>query len=239
MTAVSARTYSRAVGIFLLLSMVGGYYGEMYVPSLMMGGDATTTAAQLRQNDGLFRLGFAGYLIEAVSDIIIAWLFYVLLKPVDRDLALLSALFGLVSMCLFAVAKMFYFAAPIFVRGSKYLTAFPPDQLDAFASLFILLYGGLSGLTFLFYGIGWLIRGYLTFRSGYLPRMLGGLMCLAGVGFAAKTITYVLAPAYSSDVLLAPMFFNAIAVTLWMLLKGVDPDKWADRHLQQNLVYAG
>jgi hypothetical protein len=213
--------------MLMILSMIGGWFGEMYVPSLMLAGDAAATATQLRVNEGLFRLGFAAYMVEAVSDVILAWLFYVLLKPVNRDLALLSALFGLVSTTLFAVTKMFYFAAPTFVRGSKYLTAFAPDQLDAFARLFLSLYGILSGLTMLFYGIPWIIRGYLTFRSDYLPRLLGLLMIVAGIGFVAKTVTYVLVPAYSSDLLLAPMFFNALAVAIWMLVRGVNPDKWA------------
>ena len=87
MIEIPVQTYSRAIGIFLILSIVGGFFGEMYVPSRMMAGDAATTAAQLRQNDGLFRLGFAAYLVEAVSDVILAWLFYVILKPVNRDLA--------------------------------------------------------------------------------------------------------------------------------------------------------
>lgn len=227
MVDTSVQTYSRAVGILLVLSMVGGFFGEMYVPSLMLGEDAATTAAQLRTNDSLFRLGFAAYLVEAVSDVVLAWLFYVILKPVHRELALLSAFFGLVSTTLFAVTKMFYFAAPMFVRGSEYLTAFPSDQLDAFATLFLSLYGVLSGLTMLFYGIPWIIRGYLTYKSDYLPRALGLLMIAAGVGFVGKTITYVLVPAYSSNLLLAPMFFNALALAIWMLVRGVDQDKFA------------
>lgn len=227
MIRTSVKTYSRAIGILLVVSMVCGFFGEMYVPSLMMGDDAAATAAQLRTHEGLFRLGFAAYLVEAVSDVVLAWLFYVLLKPVSRELALLSAFFGLVSTTLFAVTKMFYFAAPMFVRESKYLTAFSPDQLDAFATLFVSLYGLLSGLTMLFYGIPWIIRGYLTYKSDYLPRLLGVLMIAAGVGFVAKTLTYVLAPAYSSDLLLAPMFFNALAVAIWMLVRGVDQDKFA------------
>ena len=229
MVDTSVQTYSRAVGILLVLSMVGGFFGEMYVPSLMLGEDAATTAAQLRSNDGLFRLGFAAYLVEAVSDVVLAWLFYVILKPVHRELALLSAFFGLVSTTLFAVTKMFYFAAPMFVRGSEYLTAFPSDQLDAFATLFLSLYGVLSGLTMLFYGMPWIIRGYLTYKSDYLPRALGLLMIAAGVGFVGKTITYVLVPAYSSNLLLAPMFFNALALAIWMLVRGVDHDKFAAR----------
>jgi AcrR family transcriptional regulator len=226
MAETSAKTYSRAVGIFLLLTMAGGWFGEMYVPSLMLTGDAATTAAQLRANEGLFRLGFAAYLVEAFSDVVLAWLFYVLLRPVDRDLALLSAFFGLVSMTLFAVTKMFYFLAPTFLRGSPYLAAFPPEQHEAFAGLFLSIYAGLSGLFMLFYGTAWIIRGWLTFRSTYLPRFLGVLMAIAGMGFVAKNLTKVLAPAYSSDLLLAPMFLNALAVAIWMLTKGVDPERW-------------
>jgi hypothetical protein len=229
MIEISVKTYSRAVAIFLILSIFGGWFGEMYVPSVMLTGDAATTAAQLRANDGLFRLGFAAYLVEAFSDIVLAWLFYVLLKPVHRDLALLSAFFGIVSMSLFAVTKMFYFAGPMFLSGSRYLTAFPPAQLDSLASFFVSLYAGLSGISMLFYGTAWILRGYLSLRSDYFPRLLGALMIAAGLGFAAKTLTQVLAPAQSSNILVAPMFFNAIALVIWMLVKGVDPEKWGRR----------
>lgn len=226
MTETSPTTYARAVAVFLILSAVCGWFGEMYVPSQMMGGDAASTAAQLRSNDGLFRLGFAAYLVEAFSDVVLAWLLYVLLRPVHRDLALLSAFFGLVSMSLFAVTKLLYFAAPIMLGGRADLAAFTPDQLDSLASLFVALYAGLSGISMLFYGTAWILRGWLTWRSAYLPRFLGAIMVVAGLGFAAKTITQVLAPAYSWDVLLAPMFLNVVALAIWMLAKGVDRDKW-------------
>jgi hypothetical protein len=226
MIATSVKTYSRAVGIFLVLTMFGGWFGEVQIPSQFMAGDAATTATQLRANQGLFRLGFAAYLVEAFSDLVLAWLFYVLLRPVHRDLALLSACFGLVSMSLFAVTKMFYFSAPMFLEGSRYVTGFSPEQHEALAKLFLSLYGGLSGLFMLFYGTAWIIRGYLTFKSGYLPRLLGVLMVAAGVGFFAKNVTKILTPAYSSDILLAPMFLNVLVLAIWMLVRGVDRDKW-------------
>jgi glucan phosphoethanolaminetransferase (alkaline phosphatase superfamily) len=226
MIEISVKTYSRAVGIFLILTMVGGWFGEVQIPSQFMTGDAATTAAQLRVNEGLFRLGFAAYLVEAFSDLVLAWLFYVLLKRVHRDLALLSAFFGIVSMSLFAVTKMFYFSAPMFLKGSSYLTAFSPEELETLAKVYLSLYGGLSGLFMLFYGTAWIIRGYLTFRSSYLPRFLGVLMVLAGIGFVAKNITKVLAPAYSSDLLLALMFLNVLVLAGWMIVRGVDQDKW-------------
>ncbi|HVF70287.1 MAG TPA: DUF4386 domain-containing protein [Chthoniobacterales bacterium] len=226
MIHISVKTYSRAAGVLLILSIVCGWFGEMYVPSVIMTGDAAGTANQLRQNGDLFRLGFAAYLIEAFSDVVLAWLFYVLLRPVHRELALLSAFFGVVSMSLFAVTQMFHFCAPVFLSGRKYLTAFSPEQLEAFASLFLSLYGQLSGLFMLFYGSGWILRGYLSFKSGYLPRFLGVLMVLAGAGFVVKNITKVLAPPYSWDVLLAPMFLNVVVLAIWMLARGVDREKW-------------
>ncbi|HUP88349.1 MAG TPA: DUF4386 domain-containing protein, partial [Longimicrobiales bacterium] len=211
--------------VFLILTMVGGWLGELHIPSRFMTGDPATTAAQLRLHKDLFRLGFATYLIEAFSDLVLAWLFYVILKPVHRDLALLSAFFGLVSMSLFAVTKMFYFSASLFLK-TGYLTAFSPEQIDGLAGAFLSLYGGLSGLFMLFYGTAWIIRGYLTFRSGYLPRFLGALMALAGLGFFAKNLTKLIAPAYSSDILLAPMFLNVVVLAIWMLVKGADGNKW-------------
>ena len=226
MLTISVKAYCRAAGILLILTMIGGWFGEIYIPSQIGGADAAERVAQLRLNDGLFRLGFAAYLVEAVSDVVLAWLFYVLLRPVHRDLALLSAFFGIVSMSLFAVVQMFYFTAPMFLGGSRYLAHFSGQELEGLASAFVSISGNLSGLFMLFYGLAWIVRGYLTFRSGYLPRFLGLLMLLAGTGFVAKNILKVLAPAFSSDLLLAPMFLNVLAVAIWMLAKGVDADKW-------------
>jgi len=163
---------------------------------------------------------------SAFSDLVLAWLFYVLLRPVHRELALLSAFFGLVSMSLFAVTEMFYFSAPIFVTGSKHLTVFSPEQLDALASVFLSLYARLSGLFMLFYGTAWITRGYLTFRSRYLPRWLGAVMIVGGLGFVAKNLTMLLLPGYSSDMLLAPMFLTVVASAIWMLFKGVNLGEW-------------
>ncbi len=221
------QTYARIAGVLFLLSIVAGAFGEAYVPSrIIVSGDATATAKNLLTFGSLFRIGFASYLIEAVCDVALALFFYVLLRPVQKDLALLAAFFGLVSTTLFAVAELFYFAASLIVSGSSYLKTFSPDQLNTLALLSLKIYGYGAGLFMVFYGLGAMLRGYLIFRSGYLPKFLGVLLAAAGLGFVAKNFLLVLAPAYASDILLLPMSLAAMSLTAWLLVKGVDVPKW-------------
>ena len=80
-----------------------------------------------------------------------------------------------------------------------------------------------------FYGVASMIRGYLIFRSGYLPRFLGVLLAFAGLGFVTRNFALILAPAYASDVLLLPMSIAALSLTVWFLAKGIDVAKWEAR----------
>src|SRR5439155_2181656 len=111
------------------------------------------------------RLGFAGYLVEAVCDVALALILYALLKPVQRDVALLAAFFGLIGTALFGVAELFYFAAPLVLRGAEYSKVFSPDQLNALALLSLRWFGYGGTIFMVFYGVAWVLRGYLIFRS--------------------------------------------------------------------------
>jgi hypothetical protein len=227
MGTTSIQTYARAAGALFLLSMIGGFVGEMYVPSrIVVAGDATATARNIVESSLMFRLGFGAYLIEAICDIALSLVLYVLLRPVNRNIALLAAFFGLVSTSVFAVGQLFYFGASLPQGGAEYLRSFSADQRNALSMLSIRMYGLTAGIFMAFYGIATGVRGYLVYRSGYLPRTLGVLMILAGVGFIARNFVLVLAPAYVSDVFLVPMFVSALSLTLWMLIKGVDVPKW-------------
>ena len=225
--ATSVQTYARIAGVLFLLSIVAGGFGEFYVPSkLIVSGDAAATAKNIIVFDSLFRLSFAGYLVEAVCDIAVAWIFYVLLRPVRRDLALLAAFFGLVATATFAVAELFYFAASFILGGAAYLKTFSPEQINSLAMLSLKFYGVGAGVFMVFYGVGWVIRGYLIFRSDYLPKALGALLALAGLGFITRNFALVLAPAFASAILLFPMFLAGVSLTAWLLVKGVDVPKW-------------
>jgi hypothetical protein len=226
----SVQSYARAAGIMFLISFVAGSFGEFYVPSkLIVAGNAAATVSNILAHEMLFRFGFAGYLLEALCDIGLALVLYVLLKPVHRNLALLSAFFGLVSTALFAVCELFFFCAPFLVRNPAFAQNFTSGQLDALFYFFVRVYSVGAGLFMVFYGAASLIRGYLIYRSDYLPRFIGVLSALVGVGFIVKNFTLVLAPAYSSDLLLIPAPLAVLVMTVWFLTKGVDVDKWNAR----------
>lgn len=220
------QTYARIAGVLFLLSMFAGFFGELYVPSkVIVLSDAAATARNIRSSETLYRLGFAAYLVEALCDVTLSLLFYALLKAVDESWALLAAFFGLLATALFAVAELFYFGAAVVLRSADSLKAFTPDQVDGLALLCLKLYVYGGGIFMVFFGVAAMLRGYLIYRSRFLPRTLGALLMLAGLGFVAKNLALVLAPGYASNLFMAPMFVAGLALTGWMLVRGVDVAK--------------
>lgn len=223
----SVGTYARVAGILLLLSLLAGGFGEAYVPSkLIVSSNASATAQNLRAYAGLFRLGFAGYLVEAMCDVALSLIFYVLLRPVRKDIALLAAFFGLVGTAVFATAELFYLGPSLILGGAGYLQTFAPDQLNTFALLSLKLFSCGGAMFTAFYGVAWVLRGYLIFRSGYLPKLLGVLMALGGLAFVARNFLLVLAPAYAPSSLLFLMLPGGLSLPGWLLARGVDVGKW-------------
>ena len=229
MSRAPVQTYARIAGALFLITIVAGGFGEFYVPStLIVSTDATATANNIRASEWLFRLGFAGYLVEALCDIGLTLVLYVLLRRVHEELALLAVFFRLVSTAVFAAAELFYFAATFILGGAAYLKTFSPDQLNALALLSLKLYGYGGGIFMVFYGIPSILLGYLMFRSGYFPRILGALMALGGLGFVVRNFLLVLAPAWASSLLLLPMTLAVLPMTVWLLVKGIDVRKWEE-----------
>jgi hypothetical protein len=207
---------------------VFGALGEAYIPGrIIVRNDAAATAANLLQHATLFRLGFATYLVEGICDVALCVVFYILLKPVDRNLALLSAFFGMASMITFAIAEAAYFAPSLIVRDVGGMAAFTLEQRQALALLSFRISTMIAGLFLIMYGIASMIRGYLIVRSGYLPKALGILFMIGGAGFFMRTVTDVLWPSVSSDLMLVPMAFAGIPLMLWLLVRGVDTRRFA------------
>jgi hypothetical protein len=217
---------ARFTGLAMLLSLVFGVLGEAYLPGrIIVRGDAAATAANMIAHPMLFRLTFATYLVEGFCDIILCVLWYLLLKPVNRNLALISAFIGVVSMITFAIAQSSFWASSIILRDTATTAAFSEEQRTALSFLAVRISSMIASLFLCFYGTASVIRGYLIMRSGYLPKLLGILLMIAGAGFCLRCVTYILAPRYGTSLMLVPMALAGIPLMLWLLVKGVDRTK--------------
>jgi Domain of unknown function (DUF4386) len=230
----SPQTYARIGGALYLFIIVAALFAEAYVRgSLIVSGDATATAHNIQGSETLFRAGLAGEMLTCACDVTLALILYVLLKPVSKNLALLGAFFRLTFIALYSVAKLFEIAALVALTGNDALKAFDPQQLHALAYLSLRVHGLGYGASLLFFGFCCILFGYLIDQSGYLPRTLGILLIVGGVGYVAFSLAQMMAPAFAGRVLfpwlMLPAFPAELGLALWLLVKGVDVPKWEER----------
>ena len=229
----SPRVLSRIAGVLYLIIIAGGLYGEAFIRGrLIVPGDAAATAANLRSLEPLWRLGIASEFFMLACTTCLAVILYVLLRPVSRDLALLAVSFNLVSIAVEAANEQQLLAALFPLGSAAYLGAFRPEQLDAMASLSLQSYAHGFGVSLIFFGCECIVAGYLIFRSGYLPRVLGVLMALAGTCYLINSFALFVAPAVASRLfpaILLPAFVGELSLCLWLLVKGVNVERWKAR----------
>lgn len=227
MNAEQARRLAALAGVLVVISILAGGFSEVYVPGkLLVASDPTATANNVAASPQLFRLSFLAYLIEAVSDVTLIWIFYVLLRPANAYLSLLAAFFGIISTATFATSELFYFITSVPVLDGDVQKHLTVGQGTLFIYSALMLYGYGGTIFMVFYGIATTLRGYLFYRSGYFPRWLGALLLIAGTCFIVKNVVAVALPQFDSDFLLAPIFVTMIALATWLLLKGIAPGQW-------------
>ena len=195
-TETSPQIYARIAGVLYLMIIVIGFSSEFFVrDKLVMAGDVTATANNIASSESLWRTSIACELILLVCAVALTLIFYVLLRPVNKNHALLAVLFNIVEFPIEAVSKLCLLAALFFSGSADYLKAFEPRQLHALVKISLKLHDYGFGIDLVFFGFACLVYGYLLFRSGYLPRTLGVLMAIAGLSYLANSFTLILAPA--------------------------------------------
>jgi hypothetical protein len=229
----SPKVYARAGGLLYLIIIVAGMLGELFVRDrIVVPGDAMATASNIMASPLLWRMGIVGDLIMHTCDVPLMMIFYVLLRPVSRNLARLALLFNFIQTAVL-VANKLNLLMPLFLLGNAdYLKAFEPRQLHALSYLFIRLHGHGFGVGLIFFGFTCLVLGYLIFRSGYLPKVLGVLMQIAGLCYLTNSFTLLLAPAIANRMfpfILLPPFVAELSLCLWFLVKGVNVEKWREQ----------
>jgi hypothetical protein len=224
----SPRVKARIAGGLYLLTILAGAFAQGFVSArLVVSGDAVATASNILAHEPLFRLGFTFYLIEMASQIMMTALFYDLLKPVGRSLALVATFLGLAGCVIKTLSRLFYVAPLLVMGGAHYLTVFNADQLKALALLFLSVNDLGAGIALACFGFYALLKGYIILRSTFLPRFLGVLGMLGGLGwlsFLYPPLAYRLFP-----YILVLGLLGAVVEILWLLVFGVNEQRWKEQ----------
>jgi len=228
----SPQVYARIGGVLYLIIIVIGFSSEFFVrEKLVVSGDVTATANNIMASESLWRITIAGALILLVCSIALTLILYVLLRPVNKTLALLAVFFNIVEFPIEAASKLCLFAALFLSGNADYLKAFEPRQLHALVQISLKLHDYGFGIDLVFFGFACLVYGYLLFRSGYFPRTLGVLMAIAGLSYLTNSFTLILAPAYAGTIslILVLALIGELSLCLWLMVKGVDEQRWKEQ----------
>ncbi|HYS69171.1 MAG TPA: DUF4386 domain-containing protein [Gemmatimonadaceae bacterium] len=229
---MSPRTKARFAGALYLLYIIAGVYAQAFIADrLFVSGDAAATAANILANQSLHSLGLTVYLLEMAGQVATVVLFYQLLKPVSRTGAMLAAAFELIGCGIKIFSRLFYFAPLLILGGSaSYLSAFTREQLDSIALLLVRINNNGAAIALAFFGFSTLLQGWLIYRSGFLPRWLGVIGIIGGLGW----LTFLSPPLGMRLFLYLAVYalIGSLATIVWLLTVGVDEQRWRQRAAQ-------
>jgi hypothetical protein len=223
--SLSKQNTARLAGIYYLIIAITGFYGIMYVPSkIMVKGDAAATMNNLLANEFLFRTGTVANLIDALAFIFLVLTLHRLFKSVNENQAKLMLIFVLVQIPIFFLAEAFNISALMIAKG-ELMKSIDITQRQDMVMLFLKTYDYGQMLLETFWGL-WLIPfGILMYQSGFMPRLLGILLILGGIGYILEVLAYLLLPDFRLLLsnITTPLYSLAeIGTLLWLLIKGTN-----------------
>jgi len=229
----SIQKTARFAGILMLIMAVIAPFGMLYVPStLIVPGDATTTASNIMASESLFRLGIVSDSVVFLIEIVLSVLLYVILKPVSQTLALVVAFSRLAMTVIQGINLLNQFFALLLISGAGYLTVFEPGQLHALGLLFLNAHQYVIFIWGLSFGLHLFVLGYLVYKSAFIPRFVGVLLVIASLCYLIQSFGNMLLPNYAETfAMVGFLSIVEIALPVWLLIKGINVAQWEKRAL--------
>ena len=223
--ATSPQVYARLAGVCYLLGSLTSVFGQMVIPGrLVVSGSAATTAANILAHESLYRFAAVLAFTSVPFHIVWAILFFQLFKPVNRSIPLLAAFVMLMGCAMWTFSVLFSLAPLLILKGTSSLSAFAPEQLQTLALVLVRLNAQAYDIGLVFFGLWCILIGYLIARSTFLPRTIGVLYALAGLGYLTLLWQPLAKYLYPYNLALAGP--GEISLLLWLLVKGVNVPKW-------------
>ena len=226
------RSAARIVGFLYVIQMAVAVFGESYVRDrLIVRGDAAKTAQNIIGHARLFRLSIAGDLFVYTGVVVLIWAFYVLVRPVNKNLALLAVLFRLVENAILCVATVNSLVVLRLLSGADYLQSFSVSQMQSLAMVAIGAQGFGMSVGFILLGLGSTVFAWLLYKSRYVPRALAAWGIFSSLLLAFVTWAILVFPGLGNVVglaYMAPLGIYEVGLGLWLLVKGIRAPGVAD-----------
>ncbi len=219
----SNKKIARTAGLLYIIYFVIHIFADVFGRSnIIVLGDAATTAQNIMSSEWQFRVGIVSDLLAALLFFLTAWALYRLLKPVNKNLALLFLLLNLVGVAIQSVSDLFLLASQLVLNNAEYLEVFQVDQRQALSMLFLYLYKNGFMIAQIFYAAWLLPLGYLVFKSGFLPKILGIALMAHCVTWMMTALLFFLLPNFDAITYISyPLGFIAeFGLALWLLIMG-------------------
>ena len=226
--SIVPQVYTRIAGVCYLLIILLGIFGQIFVRgSLIVQGDAAATVSNIVESPLLWRIGIVGDIAIHLLDIPLMIILYLLLHVVHKPIALMALAFNMIQTAVLATNKL-VLIVPLLMLGNKQHDAFSAEQINAQIQLLIDLHNYGFGVGLIFFGFACLCYGYLIFTSGYLPKIIGSFMAVAGCCYLLNSAALILTPELSARVfpMLGLCLMAELSFCLWLLIKGVNIPVW-------------
>lgn len=225
-TINSNKKAARIAGLLYLLFLVLGIFSFFYVPSkIFVDGNTTSTANNITAFESLFRIGIVSNLIGQIIFIFLVLALYQLFKSVDEKYARLMVILVFISIPVAFLIIFIQIAPLILLSGADFLKAFDPNQLNALMMFFLNLYNCGIIIVGIFWGLWLYPFGYLVFKSGFIPKILGVFLIIGCFCYLIDSFSFLLIPSYHdiiSNFITIPMSIGEISMIFWLLIKGVN-----------------
>jgi Domain of unknown function (DUF4386) len=223
--AASNRSMARTAGVLYLIVVLAGIFSLAYVPSqIVVDGDAAAKVASIAAHASLYRLGIVAGFVCYTAFLLLPFALYRLLGKVHQVAAVLMVAFAVVSVPLAFVNLMHKLDVLSLLGGADHLSAFPGEQLNAMVMLSLEAYRNGMLVTEIFWGLWLLPFGYLVYKSGFLPKILGILLMLGCLGYLTEVLGTMLMPGYAKSTLASvvslPASVAEISICLWLSIVG-------------------
>jgi len=212
---------ARLAGAMYLIQMATGVFTQIYARgSLIVRGDPRQTARNIIDSEGLFRIGIASDLVTYTAVLIATWALFVLLRSVNRNLAVLAVLFRLMELAIHFNATVDSLGVLRILSGAPYLKSLDANQLHSMAQLALSVQGEAVNMGFILLGLGSAVFAYLLFKSRFIPRLLSGWGVFASLLIAVYALSTIVFPkAGALQVLpMLPMGIYEVTLGFWLLI---------------------